>query len=181
MPRTLRLRPMTDEERVALERLARSRSSEMRLVERAQAIVAVYGGETIQSAAEQVRRHASTVSQWLTRFEAQGLAGLADAPKSGRPPTYSEEERGRLIATARTHPQVLGLPFGHWTLDRLVTCAHEQLNLGISRAQLARVLEAEGLRWYQEQVYFSERPDPQFAEKRGPSLHSTKRPQPTPM
>jgi transposase len=172
---------MTDEERVALERLARSRSNEMRLVERAQAILAVYAGEAIQSAAEQVRRHASTVSQWLTRFEERGLAGLADAPKSGRPPTYSEEERGQLIATARTHPHALELPFGHWTLDRLVAYAHEQLHLGISRAQLARVLEAEGLRWYQEQIYFSERPDPQFAEKRGPSSHSTKRPQPTRM
>jgi transposase len=136
-----------------------------------------------------VRRHASTVSQWLTRFEREGVAGLPDAPKSGRPPTYSEEERGRLmalcahsvIATARTHPPALGLPFGHWTLDRLVAYAHEQLHLGISRAQLARVLEAEGLRWYQEQIYFSERPDPQFAEKRGPSSHSTSTRLPTRM
>jgi hypothetical protein len=43
------------------------------------------------------------------------------------------------------------------------------------------VLEAEGLRWYQEQVYFRERPDPQFAEKRGRSSRSTASPHPTPM
>jgi transposase len=170
---------MNEEERVSLERLARSRSDELRLVERARTILWVYAGQPIQTAAAQARRHAATVGQWLTRFEQQGLAGLQDAPKPGRPPTYSEEERGQLIATARTHPHALELPFGHWTLDRLVVYAHEQLQIGISRAQLARVLEAEGLRWYQEQIYFSERPDPQFAEKRGPSSHSTKRPHPT--
>lgn len=62
MPRTRRLRPMTDEERVELERLARSRSEEIRLVERAKAILLVYAGQPIQVAAEQVRRHAQTVS-----------------------------------------------------------------------------------------------------------------------
>ena len=173
MPRTRRLRPLTEAERVELERLAHSRSEEIRLVERARAILWVYAGQPIQSAAEQARRHAATVSQWLTRFEQLGLEGLQDAPKSGRPPTYSEAERGQLIVTARTHPHALELSFGHWTLDRLVVYAHEQLGIGISRAQLARVLEAEGLRWYQEQTYFSERPDPQFAEKRGPLSRST--------
>jgi transposase len=170
---------MTDEERVELERLARSRSEEIRLVERAKAILLVYAGQPIQVAAEQVRRHAQTVSHWLTRFEQQGLAGLQDAPKSGRPATYSEAERSQLIATARTHPHTLELPFGHWTLDRLVVYAHEHLQIPISRAQLARVLEAEGLRWYQEQVYFRERPDPQFAEKRGRLSRSTNSPLPT--
>jgi transposase len=174
MPRTRHLRPMTENERTELERLARSRADELRLVERARAILAVYAGQPIQTAAAKVGRHAATVGLWLTRFERQGLTGLADAPKTGRRPTYSEEERGQLIATARTHPHALGLPFGHWTLDRLVVYVHEQLRIGISRAQLARVLEAEGLRWYQEKTYFRERPDPQFAEKRGPSSHSTK-------
>ena len=49
----------------------------------------------------------------------------------------------------------------------MVAYLRENDQLGISRAQLARVLKAEGLRWYQEQVYFTERPDPQFVEKRG--------------
>ena len=181
MSRRRKLRPMSDSERTELERLARSRSEEIRLVERARGVLAVYSGQRIKGAAQTAGHAEQTVSKWLTHFEQQGLAGLQDAPKTGRPPTYSEEETGELIATARTHPHALDLPFGHWTLDRLVVYAHEQLQIGISRAQLARVLEAEGLRWYQEKIYFSERPDPQFAEKRGPSSRSTNSPLPTPM
>jgi hypothetical protein len=72
-----------------------------------------------------------------------------------------------MIAVTRTHPQKLGLPYGHWSLNRLVEYLHSAYQIGISRAQLARVLETEGLRWYQEKTYFTERPDPQFVEKRG--------------
>ncbi len=74
-----------------------------------------------------------------------------------------------MIALARTDPDKLGLPYGHWTLDRLVEYLHNNDQIGVSRAQLARILQAEGLRWYQEKTYFTERPDPQFVEKRGPS------------
>ena len=181
MSRTRKLRPMTDSERTELERLARSRSDEIRLVERARTIRAVYGGKRIKCAAQAAGRAVPTVSQWLTRFEELGLEGLRDAPKAGRPPIYSQEQKGQLIALARTHPEALELAFGHWTLDRLVAYAHAHLQIPISRAQLACVLDAEGIRWYQEKVYFSERPDPQFAEKRGPSSHSINSPQPTPM
>ena len=53
------------------------------------------------------------MSTWLTHFEQLGLEGLQDARKSGRPPTYRQEEKGELIALARTHPYVLALDFGH--------------------------------------------------------------------
>ena len=47
MSRPRKLRAMTYCERTEPERLARSRSDEMRLVERACAILAVYGGQRI--------------------------------------------------------------------------------------------------------------------------------------
>jgi transposase len=117
--------------------------------------------------AAKLDRTAAAVYSRLKRFDLEGMSGLEDKPKSGRKPTYTETERGQVIALARTDPQKLELPFGHWTLDRLVAYLRENDQVNISRAQLARVLKAERLRWYQEQVYFTERPDPQFVEKRG--------------
>ena len=72
-----------------------------------------------------------------------------------------------MIALARTNPDKLDLPYGNWTLDRLVEQLKARNQIAVSRAQLARILKAEGLRWYQEKSYFTERPDPQFVEKRG--------------
>jgi transposase len=108
-----------------------------------------------------------TIYERLHRFNEQGVRSLIDEPRAGRPLTYSEEERGRMIATARTRPQHLGLAYGHWTLDRLVEYVNQVLGIAISRSQLGEVLRLEGLRWYQEKTYFTESPDPQFAEKRG--------------
>jgi len=167
MPKKLEIRPLTNEERTALEQLKRSQTAEARLVERAKMILMFHDGMKPVDIAAKLDRTAMTVYSRLKRFDREGLAGLKDEHKSGRKPTYTETERGQMMALARTDPEKHGLPFGHWTLDRMVAYLRENDQLGISRAQLARVLQAEGLRWYQEQVYFTERPDPQFVEKRG--------------
>ena len=48
-----------------------------------------------------------------------GLAGLEDAPRSGAPSRYTAENKARVVATARTRPSELGLPYGSWTFERL--------------------------------------------------------------
>jgi transposase len=168
MPKKLQLRPITRDEYQELQHISLTRTEEVRRVERAKILIALGAKERVATIAERHQRSAPMIYQVLHRFNAMGLAALDDAPKSGRPQTYNESQRGQLLAIAQTHPQQLGLRFGHWTLDRLVHYAHEQLAITSSRSQLGLILQQEGLRWYQEKTYFTERPDPQFAEKRGP-------------
>ena len=168
MPARIQLRPLTTEERTKLEQIQRSQTRPHREVERARILLLAAEGMAPTEIANQVGRSVATIYQRLHRYNQVGLVALDDQARQGRPRLYSEHERGQMIAVARTHPDKLGLPFGHWSLNRLVTYLGEKCHLTISRAQLARILEAEGLRWYQEKVYFTERPDPQFAEKRGP-------------
>jgi transposase len=167
MPKKLQLRTITADEQSELERISRSRTEEARRVERAQILLALAAQERVAAIAERHRRSLPMVYHVLHRFNEVGMEALDDAPRQGRPPTYSEEQRGALMAAARTHPQQLGLNFGHWTLDWLMHYAHEQLAIPISRSQLGVILHDEGLRWYQEKSYYTERPDPQFVEKRG--------------
>jgi transposase len=167
MPRQIELRPLAQEEHEQLVKLSKSRTAESRLVERATIILWTHEGQTREEIASRLRRSTPTILRWVKAFNKESVAGLDDAPRPGRPLKYSEHERGQMIVTARTHPQQLGRSYGHWTLSRLVEYINKELRIGISRAQLARVLEEEGLRWYQEETYFTERPDPQFAAKRG--------------
>ena len=138
-------------------------------MERAKTIWLLHNGEKVASISQKFDRTKETIYQRLRRFNELGSDSLVDQARSGRPTTYTEEERGQMIAPARTHPQKAGRPYSHWTLSRLVEYVNQETGIPISRAQLARVLEEEGLRWYQEQTYFTERPEPQFVEKRGPS------------
>jgi transposase len=117
--------------------------------------------------------------QPLKRFNERGLPGLDEDIRSGRPPTYTAEERSAVIKAALSRPLELGLPFASWTLDRLVAYLGEQ-GIGMRRSRVSEVLLAEGLKWRQEgSTYtsngFGARVDPAFAEKRGPSSNSTPR------
>ena len=108
----------------------------------------------------------NTVYLWLHRFAERGLAGLEDEPRGGRPPPYSREQIGEIVATALTTPQSLGLPFASWTLDRLVAYRAEAKGIAMKRSRLDEVLLTEGLRWRKEETWFGERVDPEFAAKR---------------
>ena len=115
-----------------------------------------------------------TTRLWIKRFNAQGLAGLQDAPRSGRPPTYTPEQVAEVLAAALTAPQTLGLPFGSWTLDRLASYLHEQRGIAMKRSRIDELLGREGLRWRTQETWFGERVDPQFAAKRGKSSGSAR-------
>ena len=167
MPKRITIRPFTEEEQRYLEKLSRSRKVAKQVVERANILLRSAAGEPVGVIAAQVRRRPETVLNVVKRFNGRGLASLEDSLRSGRPLIYGEHERGRLIATAKTHPQQLHLPYSHWTLDRLVEYVQQQWRMTISRSQLGAILEAEGLKWYQEKTYFTESPDPQFVQKRG--------------
>lgn len=116
----------------------------------------------------------ATVRFWLKRFNERGLAGLEEDMRSGRPPTYTAEERSAVIKAALTRPSELNLPFASWTLDRLVAYLGEQ-GIGMRRSRVSEVLLAEGLKWRQEETWFGARVDPDFAAKRGPLSSSTPR------
>jgi len=165
----LYVRDMTAEEKDTISRLAKARTEPARVVERATIIERSRQGQRVPAIAKDLRLGEDTVRLWLKRFNAEGVEGLADEPRGGRPATYSPEQVGEIIAAALTDPQQLDQPFGSWTLDRLVVYLNETKEIGIKRSRLGEILVTEGLRWWQQETWFGERVDPKFAEKRGPS------------
>ena len=173
MPKRLAVRALTAEESAELKRLAQSRIAAARLVERARIVWLSSRGWRVAAIAAEVGRGPDTVRLWLRRFDAAGLDGLADAPRTGCPATYSPEAVGAVVAAALTDPQTLGLPCGDWTYDRLEAYLNEQAGVAIKRSRIHEVLAAEGLRWREQGTWFGQRVDPEFAAKRGRSKPST--------
>jgi len=172
---TLRVRALSDDEAGGLARMARSRTLGAGLVRRAQLVLhAVKEGLSAPEVAARMGLCGATVRFWLKRFNERGLQGLEEDMRSGRPPTYSAEERSAVITAALSRPAELGLPFASWTLDRLVAYLGER-RIGMRRSRVSEVLLAEGLKWRQEETWFGARVDPDFARKRGPSNRSTPR------
>jgi transposase len=173
---TLRVRALSDDEADGLARMARSRTLGAGLVRRARIVRhAVEEGLSAPEIATGMGLCGATVRFWLKRFNARGLPGLEEDTRSGRPPTYTAEERSAVITAALSRPAELGLPFASWTLDRLVAHLGEQKGIGMRRSRVGEVLLAEGLRWRREETWFGARADPGFTRKRGRSSGSTPR------
>jgi len=175
----IRVRALTSEEREAIARLSQARTEAACLVERAKIVWLSSKGQRVKTIAQALGLHPQTVRDRLKRFNAEGLAGLQDKPRPGRPATYSAEEVGAVIAAALSDPQELGLAFASWTLDRLEVYLNETQGIAIKRSRIDEILIAEGLRWRKEETWFGARVDPQFAEKRGSSPSSTRSPRST--
>jgi transposase len=165
----LRLRALTEEEAQTIKKWSHSRTEEARLVERAKIIRLASAGKTVSQIAEAVGIDEKTVRKWLKRFREQGLQGLSDAPRCGAPSHYTPEVKARIIATALSHPRDLGQSFSSWTFGRLATYVREELGFGMKQTRIFEILQEEGLRWRQQETWFGERVDPDFAKKRGPS------------
>src|ERR687894_1220367 len=175
MAMTLRVRALGDGEADALARMARSRTLGAGLVRRAQIVQhALQEGLSAPDIAARMGLCGATVRFWLKRFNERGLPGLEEDMRSGRPPTYTAEERSAVIKAALSRPAELGLPFAAWTLDRLVAYLGER-GIGMRRSRVSEVLLAEGLKWRQEETWFGARVDPEFTRKRGPPSGSTPR------
>jgi transposase len=175
VPAPLRARFWSSAAQEAIERLARSRTAPARAVERARIVLLSRQGDTVAEIVETLGVCPDTVRRWIHRFDRRGVDGLADRPRAGRPPTYTPEEVGAVVAASLTKPEELGLPFASWTLDRLAAYLNEEQSIPVKRSRISEILIAEGLRWREQETWFGERVDPDFAAKRGRSSRSTRR------
>jgi len=173
MPTVLRVRALSDTEREQIKRLSQARRAPARAVERARMIQLASEGLSGPLIAQRLARAENVVRRWGIRFNADGLPGREDKPRSGRPVTYSREEVGGVVATALTDPKELGQAFGSGTVARLERSLKEERGLTIKRSRIHELLQTEGLRWRAEVTWFGARVDPDSAPKRGGSKPST--------
>lgn len=137
-------------------RLVRAPSAQQRETLRARIVLAAADGtpSVVIAAAEGVRP--ATVSKWRQRFATLGLAGLADAQRSGPPVRYDDAVERRVLAVLEGAP-----PRGYalWN-GRLVAEALEDVPVH----QVWRVLRRHGIQLQRRRSWCIST-DPEFAAK----------------
>ena len=151
--RRIRLRPGDREE---LESWVRARTTPQRRVERARIVLGSADGLSARAPRREVGVSLPTVKRWLDRYEAEGLAGLEDRPRRGRPRTSvtAEVEAEVVRRTLEEDP-----PRGtHWSTRLMAEAA------GLHHSQVARIWRAHGLKPHLTRT-FKLSTDPKFVEK----------------
>lgn len=128
-----------------LKRLARREVG--RVSERLHMVLLADRGYGVAQIATLYECSETTVRQWLARFEASGVAGLRDLPRSGRPRKADAVARDVIRRTVASPPAAAGYAFGSWSVVSLCSHLAERLGLLVSRATVRRVLIGLEYRW----------------------------------
>ena len=137
-------------DRVVLEGWLRSPSIRAGLAQRARIVLLAGDGEGTNEIVDRVGVSKPTVIWWKKRYAAEGVVGLEDRPKSGRPQQI--DEVAIVLATLEPPPDRLGVT--HWS-SRLLGA-----ELGLSNVTSAKVWKKWGLQpWRVETFKFSTYPE----------------------
>ena len=146
----------SDQDRKELERLTKSRTDEIRLIERAKIVVCCLAGKRNDEVAAELQIRPGTVAIWRKRFAADGIKGLQDKPRSGKPPQHPATElRNRLLEQLEQLP-----PPGQAAWDG----ASLAQALGVSDDAVWRLLRKEGIQLQRHRSWCVST-DPEFATK----------------
>lgn len=147
---------LTDDERNLLESWVRGTTTEQRLAQRARIVLEAAAGKTTKEVAASLHVRQATVSTWRTRFAQHRVAGLADAPRSGRPAMYDESTELRILKQLDEPP-----PDGYttWTGSLVARALGD-----VSAIHVWRVVRKHGIH-LQRRRSWCVSTDPQFAEK----------------
>ena len=154
-------------ERKLLKRLVRTPTAQYRQVLRAKIVLAAAAGLTNAHIARRLGMTPNTIRKWRKRFIAQGLAGLTDRKRCGRPRVYPGVVVAQAKAIACELPATRGVPLGRWSVSEVRA---ELLASGIapnvSVSTVGRWLSADAIRPWRYRSWIFPR-DPEFAAKAG--------------
>ena len=136
-------------------RISKSQSAELRLVRRARMVLGCIDGKMIKYIAQELGEKEYVVIKWRDRFISTGIAGLQDAPRSGKPVKYGTEWKTMVLNKLEEKP-----PNGMARWDGPTLARH----LNTSEDAVQRFLKKEGIQLARMRTWCIST-DPEFATK----------------
>lgn len=154
MARPIRSIELSGSDRNALLKIVKSPTSQQRMVDRARIILCRADGMSQAETAKEVSVRQSVVSKWDARYCASGIAGLAEAARTGRKPSLAPEVRESIITDATRPPA----PRKRWSLRTMAKAR------GVSPSTVHRLWQANDLKPHLTRT-FKVSNDPNFEAK----------------
>src|SRR5437899_11207775 len=146
---------LSAEQRAQLESMANSRSLPAGLVTRVRIVLLSASGKMNREIARQLGLSNATVGKWRRRFVEQGVAGLHDELRPGRPRPISDERVAQLVRKTLESKPKGGT---HWSVRQIAGQTR------LSKSTVHRIWRAFGLEPHRQR-HFKLSTDPFFVEK----------------
>lgn len=112
--------------------------------QRATGIHLLHLGKSPNEVSELLAVSLGSIYNWHRRWQAKGLEGLANKPKSGRPKNADEAYCDLLKEVLEEAPSRYGYGFGVWTVDRLREHLRQQTAIRLSNRRFRALMKALG-------------------------------------
>jgi len=116
-------------------------TKEVRVFRRAQAVRDVVQGQRLQTVSNTLHFTYSALRKWVHRFAHQGVQGLADRPRPGRPPKGTCALAQHLNRLVDQDPLQHGSLHSQWSCQELATVLARETGVQVSRESVRDVLK----------------------------------------
>lgn len=123
------------------------RSHEARYNHRLHAILLVAQGISCREVARMLGDSARIVQYWVRRFEEEGLSGLVEDEKPGRPRRLTSEQLERVALVLRDPPSMVGMSANLWDGKTLAAFILKEWNIVLGVRQCQRLFRQLGFRF----------------------------------
>jgi transposase len=143
--------------------------------QRAMAIRLLHLGQKPEAVAAQQMVSVPTIYNWHKLWRAQGIEGLANKPKTGRPSKVTEVYCQKLEEMLAKEPSEYGYRFAIWTSDRLRTHLEKETGILLSEGRFRALLKKRGYRYRRPKHDLSHLQDKQAKKKAEKLLEEMKK------
>ena len=143
VPRMIRLHPKTSQRLLRLRGEA-ERDGMYRVAKRIHAVVLNAEGKTSGELAILLKAPRSRVSEWLANYATEGLDGLLEGHRCGRPGLLTAAQKTALEDIVESGPVAYGLDSGVWTSSMIARIIAEEFGVVYHPGHVRKLLQELG-------------------------------------
>jgi transposase len=146
-----------------------------RISKRASIVHGLHRGHRPDELAEVYNVSLTTIYNHFNRFKAEGVKGLPDKARRGRPQKATGDYIKRLEATLDIDPQTQGYAFTIWTQARLRKYLAQETGIEMSRSVFQDLMQRLGYRYRRPKRDLGHAQDPDLREQVKAALDELKK------
>jgi transposase len=110
-----------------------------------------------------------SVCNWVHLYNTEGLDGLKDKPRSGRPSRLDESQKAKLTEVVSEKPEAVGYDSGVWSGPLIIDYIARTFGVSYKKAQAYNLLRDMGFSFQKSRGFYPE------ASERGETIEAIKK------
>ena len=148
----------SNEDIMEMQKILRGWTRAYALVRRVMIILLLFTGLSISEVSRQTKASRALIRKWAERYNSEGLKGLNDSHRKGRPPVFNSEIAMHIIKIACEMPEIRGRSLDKWDCEEIAKeLIRTKVVTSISDESIRRILGSQKIKPWKHHMWLSEK------------------------